>query len=83
MSIETMILKKFGKPTNSWAQSLGDQHSIKIEKRLLGWRFKLEWKGPGGMGRFGGGWNLKLGVILGGKTVIFELLFFFIRISKE
>jgi hypothetical protein len=83
MKLETMILKRFGKPTNSWAASYGDQHSIVIVKKGFGRSFTLKWNGPGGMGRFGGGWNFKLGVIIGGSDLIFELIFFYIRISKE
>lgn len=32
--------------------------------------------------RFGGGWNYKLGIAVGGSTVIVDLLFGSIRISK-
>lgn len=33
--------------------------------------------------RFGGGWNYKLGLQIGGSTVIIDLLFGSIRIHKE
>lgn len=40
------------------------------------------WKPTKGMGRFGGGWNWKLGVNIGGSTVVFNLLYGMISISK-
>ena len=33
------------------------------------------------MGRFGGGWNWKLGFQVGGRTIIFNLLIFSLRIE--
>jgi hypothetical protein len=39
------------------------------------------WKNPGGMGRFGGGWKWKLGILVGKREVIFELIFGSIRIK--
>ena len=36
-----------------------------------------------GWGRFGGGWNWKLGFQAGGKTIIISLLVADIRISKN
>jgi len=38
-------------------------------------------KADGFMGRFGGGWNWKLGFQAGGRTVIFALLVASLRIS--
>lgn len=35
------------------------------------------------MGRFGGGWNWKLGFQIGGKTIILNLLIFSLRIEIE
>lgn len=32
--------------------------------------------------RFGGGWNYKLGVSIGGRTVLIDLIFGSIRIAK-
>jgi len=32
--------------------------------------------------RFGGGWNYKLGIAVGGKTVILDLLFGSVRIAR-
>jgi len=34
-------------------------------------------------GRFGGGWNWKVGVQVGGRTVIFNLLTFSLSVSWE
>lgn len=36
---------------------------------------------PGGA-RFGGGWNWKLGISTGGTTILLDLLFGTVRISK-
>ena len=35
------------------------------------------------MGRFGGGWNWKLGFQVGGRTIIFNLLIFSLRIEER
>jgi len=35
------------------------------------------------MGRFGGGWNWKVGFMAGGKTVIISLLVMDVRIEKR
>lgn len=40
------------------------------------------WFGSNGMGRFGGGWNWKLGITAGGKTMIIDLVFGSIRITR-
>jgi hypothetical protein len=51
--------------------------------KLLGYevtyerRTRDEW-----MGRFGGGWNWKFGVQVGGKCAIFSLIICTVRISK-
>jgi hypothetical protein len=37
----------------------------------------------GYLGRFGGGWKYKLGVAVGGDTVIIDLLFGSIRIERR
>ncbi|MFY1847920.1 hypothetical protein [Achromobacter dolens] len=37
---------------------------------------------PGGA-RFGGGWNYKLGIMVGGSTIIIDLLFGSIRIQRR
>jgi hypothetical protein len=45
---------------------------------------KFEQKSKGQMwGRFGGGWNFKLGIQIGGSTVIISLWTVTIRISRE
>lgn len=38
------------------------------------------WLNPSGS-RFGGGWNYKLGIDIGGSTVILNLLFGIVRIN--
>lgn len=40
------------------------------------------WKPTKGVGRFGGGWNWELGINIGGSTVVFNLLYGMISISK-
>lgn len=44
--------------------------------KLWGWKVKT-W----GMGRFGGGWHWKLGVAVGEKSVIIDLILGSIRIN--
>jgi hypothetical protein len=47
-------------------------------------RFGNSWKTDGWaslLGRFGGGWNWKCGIMIGGKTVILDILFGSIRID--
>ncbi len=34
-------------------------------------------------GRFGGGWNWKIGISIGGRTIIINVLLFTIRISMK
>lgn len=52
-----------------------------------GWRPHKNGKGPKAMlnpggDRFGGGWTYKLGIDIGGRTILLNLLFGIIRISK-
>jgi len=44
---------------------------------------KYGWFNLDGMGRFGGGWNFKLGIMIGGSTIIIDLIFGSIRISLK
>lgn len=44
-------------------------------------KIKLEHRPPKLFGRFGGGWNWKLGFQAGGKTLIISLLVFSIRVE--
>jgi len=39
------------------------------------------WRGTPGMGRFGGGWNWKLGIDVGGSSCILNLLVGTVRIT--
>ncbi len=50
-----------------------------------GWGLSEKTKAPlNSMGaRFGGGWRYKLGIDIGGSTVIINLVFGMIRISKD
>lgn len=41
------------------------------------------WGRIGGMGRFGGGWDYKLGLAIGGRTVIVDWLFGSFRFTWE
>lgn len=44
---------------------------------------KYGWRGTPGMGRFGGGWNWKLGIQWGGSSVIIDVLVGSIRITRK
>jgi len=55
-----------------------------INKSWSFYRFKTTLRmtnGQGIMGRFGGGWNWKLGIMIGKKTVIFDIIILSIRID--
>lgn len=55
-----------------------------IDWRAWLWRLhvRLSWRDADGlMGRFGGGWNYKLGVQVGGSTVIVSLVLFDLRFA--
>ncbi len=41
------------------------------------------WRVPDGMGRFGGGWSFKLGIMIGSRSAIIDLLFGSVRIAVE
>lgn len=64
------IVKRYGSPRDHWAGGL----QIRKEWRLWGRRIILSMRDSQGMGRFGGGWDWKLGVQWGGSTVIWSLL---------
>jgi len=44
-------------------------------------RTNYGWKPLGGMGRFGGGWNFKLGIAIGENSMVLDLIFGMIRIN--
>jgi len=47
------------------------------------WSFRFHWRRSDGfMGRFGGGWNWKIGLQMGSSSLIISLLIFSITISK-
>lgn len=58
---------------------------IEITKKtkFAGFEIVFNWRSSKNLwGRFGGGWNWKLGVMIGGTTVILDILIFSIRINK-
>ena len=64
------LLRSGGKEV-SWSKTLG--------------RFRFSYRRRSRnmhMGRFGGGWNWKLGVSVGGSTVVFDALIFSMRIDR-
>lgn len=57
-----------------------------IEKRWQIGRLKIKFEKRSSQnlwGRFGGGWNWKVGFQAGGRTVIFDLLVCSVRLSLE
>lgn len=63
------------------------RYTIKADRwpwQGYGWRKGGGKSAPlnGGNARFGGGWHWKLGISIGGSTIIIDLLFGSIRISR-
>ena len=59
---------------------------LEIRKSWELWRFRVtfSWRSKKNLwGRFGGGWNWKLGVMVGGSDIILDILVFSLRISKR
>ena len=66
---------------------------LEITPKRWPWQDGYNWKGMTassapfnfGMARFGGGWRYKLGIDIGGTTIILNLLFglILIRLNKE
>ncbi len=54
-----------------------------IRKNWKSGRLKIlfVWNRDEGLCRFGGGWNWQVGVQCGGRSVIFNLLFCYLRIT--
>lgn len=54
---------------------------------IINWQSKyvsVKWRrNDGWMGRFGGGWNWKLGIQVGGATAIISLVVLEVRISRK
>lgn len=47
------------------------------------WKARIHWRrGDGIMGRFGGGWSWQLGIVVGGTTILFHLVFFTLTVSR-
>lgn len=47
------------------------------------WKIRAEMRSKNGwMGRFGGGWNYKLGIDVGGRTVLINLFIMTIAVSR-
>lgn len=70
-------LNTFFKLTPKEKEEMGWFSKKLISKRWNIWcfEFKFEMKSSKGiMGRFGGGWNWKVGIQVGGKTIIIYLL---------
>jgi hypothetical protein len=56
---------------------------VKRELILCGWKIQYSRRSSRNLwGRFGGGWNWKVGIQIGGSSAIINLLVFEIRISK-
>ena len=63
---------------------------MRVEAKRWPWQKGYNWRGMenssaplnSGGARFGGGWGYKLGVDVGGSTVILNLLFGMVRISR-
>jgi hypothetical protein len=63
-----------------WASKTINKKKFKIGK----YKFAYERRDKSGvMGRFGGGWQYKLGIDIGGSTVILNLLVATLRIDHE
>lgn len=55
---------------------------VRKEWLIFGRRVTFEWRsGKSPMGRFGGGWNWKVGVQVGGSSVILNLFVCMLRIE--
>lgn len=56
---------------------------VRKEFRIGKYKMAYHWKSKNCLwGRFGGGWNWKLGIQVGGSTVIVDLLTFSLRFAK-
>ena len=62
---------KLAKFVPNWASSVAFDKSKRIGRIKL--RLEMR-RADGVMGRFGGGWNWKLGIQIGGKTLLISLL---------
>jgi hypothetical protein len=57
---------------------------VRREGQLMGWRFVYTRRFKDNLwGRFGGGWNWKLGADIGGCTIILNLLVASVRIERK
>lgn len=72
MGIEKWLINKYGK---------GDR--IRKEFKLIGFKVIFDWRKPGGLGRFGGGWDWDAGIQMGDSSIILKLLVFSFRIYKS
>ena len=55
---------------------------VNLSKVIVGQRVVFEWRPPTGFGRFGGGWEVTLGIQAGGSEVIMNLGVCSVRISR-
>jgi hypothetical protein len=85
-SSETKSLIKFLKLSQEEKQNMGWSSGYIVSKKFyigsLSIKFEMRDKN-GIMGRFGGGWNWKLGIQASGSTAIFSLLVAELIISKK
>ena len=77
--IESRIMNRYGTSRKNWAGGL----EIIRKFSIFNYAIQFRWRSPEGMGRFGGGWNFKLGMISGSATTVIDLIFFSIRIEKK
>jgi hypothetical protein len=64
--------------------SMGIKYILHHRIKIGNINIKIEWRSKKNLwGRFGGGWNWKLGLQAGGSTIILDCLVFTLRFSKQ
>ena len=58
------------------------KNEIRWQRMLGPLKFDFYWRSKKGWGRFGGGWNWKLGFQVGGKTILVSMLVCELTISR-
>lgn len=72
-----------------WLWIMRRNEAEKRQEIIKHWKFarlkvKFEWRSKKNLwGRFGGGWNWKIGVQIGGSSLILDILTFSLRFSLE
>lgn len=76
-------LQNIKKTGNVWGVSL--DYVLNREVKLpFRWLCNITWRRAGSfMGRFGGGWKYKLGITIGGTTVLVDLFIMSFRFSRK